>query len=242
MPDLKHRAKISPASMAVIVPAAGSGRRFGDRRNKLFAILDGKPLWMHSILTLSSNQVVGRIVLAVAPTDEPTFSEQAAQLNVPIAVDIVLGGEERLDSVNAALSHVVEKDAIRWVAVHDAARPLVSAEDLDRVFAKAAESGAAILAEPVASTVKRTRNGGVSCETLDRSELWLAQTPQVFRKDILARAYERHRGRHATDDAELVSRGGVNVAIVAGSTSNLKITFPSDLAIAESILQQRQQA
>ncbi|MEM0926589.1 MAG: 2-C-methyl-D-erythritol 4-phosphate cytidylyltransferase [Planctomycetota bacterium] len=227
-------------SVAVILPAAGSGRRFGASENKLFCHLAGRPLWVHSVETLCQHEAVGRLVLAVSPSDLDTFQAQLEGVHADKPIELVSGGKERIDSVLAGVQRVGDDESITWIAVHDAARPLLTCQDLDRVFASVGSSGAAILAEPVTSTVKRTRDEGVSCETLDRSELWLAQTPQVFRKDLLAMAYRYHRGRHATDDAELVSRLGVKVAIAPGSSDNLKITFPQDLFVAEAILKGRQ--
>lgn len=227
-------------SVAVVLPAAGSGKRFGASENKLFCRLAGQPLWVHSVETLCRHDAVGRIVIAVASSDLELFRTQLGRIRVETPIELVSGGKERIDSVRAGVERVFGDHSIEWIAVHDAARPLITSQDLDRVFAAVGASGAAILAEPVTSTVKRTRDAGVSSETIDRSELWLAQTPQVFRKDLLSKAYNHHRGRHATDDAELVSRLGVQVAIAPGSSDNLKITFPQDLVIAEAILKGRQ--
>jgi len=222
--------------VAVILPAAGSGQRFGGADNKLFATLCGRPLWLHSIRVLEAHPRVRRIVMPVSPGDRDRFESELAAETQRVPVEFVAGGDERTDSVRAGLDRILGDDAIRLVAVHDAARPLVQSRDLQAVFAAADQSGAAILAEPVSSTVKQTHDGGRSCRTLDRKSIWLAQTPQVFRPAHLSRAYEKHRGRPSTDDAELVTRIGIHVTLVPASGYNPKITYPQDLRLAEAIL------
>ncbi|MEO1615770.1 MAG: 2-C-methyl-D-erythritol 4-phosphate cytidylyltransferase [Planctomycetota bacterium] len=226
--------------VAVILPAAGSGSRFGAERNKLFARLGGLPLWIHAVSALHHHACVGRIVLAISTGDRADFETQRREHAADWPIEFVGGGKERVDSVRNGLQAVAADESTQWVAVHDAARPLVTSDDLDAVFTTAFTTGAAILASPVTSTVKQSIDAGRSSSTIDRSKLWLAQTPQVFRKSILIEAYRRHRGRNATDDAELVSRSGVDVALASGSADNLKITYPEDLAIAEAILRRRQ--
>lgn len=225
------------ADVAVVLPAAGSGRRFGSSENKLFAPLAGEAIWVRSARRVRSHRRVGRVVMPIAPHDRKRFETEFAAVLAELAVECVDGGVERTDSVLAGLSAVREDPAIELVAIHDAARPLVKAADLDAVFHRADQTGAAILAVPVTATVKQTLDHGVSCRTVDRSTLWLAQTPQVFRKQTLCEAYAKHRGRPATDDAELVQRIGIDVALVPGSSDNLKITHPDDLIVAEAIFQ-----
>jgi 2-C-methyl-D-erythritol 4-phosphate cytidylyltransferase len=222
--------------VAIILPAAGSGQRFGRGENKLFATLDDVPLWQFTAQRLRRHRRVARILMPVSEQDRPRFAVDFAEAVSALQIEIVSGGAERTDSVRNGLAAIADADSIRWVAVHDAARPLIRHADLEAVFNKAEETGAAILATPITATVKQSFDGGASCRTLDRSTLWMAQTPQVFRCDILRRAYEKHRGRPATDDAELVQRSGVSVALVEGSPDNLKITHPRDLVLAQAIL------
>jgi 2-C-methyl-D-erythritol 4-phosphate cytidylyltransferase len=151
-------------------------------------------------------------------------------------VELVTGGAERTESVQAALQAVVTDASIEWIAVHDAARPLLRDDDLDALFQAVSISGAAILASPVSGTVKRDLGGQQGCATIDRRDLWIALTPQVFRVGLLNQAYQKHNGRSATDDAQLVERMGHHVTLVRGSADNLKITFPEDLLVAEAIL------
>ena len=223
-------------SIAVIIPAAGSGSRFGDARNKVFAMLAGKPLWMHCVERFAARAEVSRIVLAISNEDRETFVLQSASLAIRARIAFCRGGNERSDSVAAALETLDGDDSVQWIAVHDAARPLVQNCDLDAVFAMAEQTGAAILATPITGTVKRGVAGQGGCSTVDRRELWTALTPQVFRADVLRSAYARHHGFPVTDDAQLVERAGHPVTIVQGAADNLKITFPEDLQLAEAIL------
>lgn len=228
-----------PQNIAVVMPAAGSGRRFGGVENKLFALLAEKPIWVHSAERMRAHDRVGRIVMAVSEHDRTRFQGEGGDDIRRLSIELVNGGDERTDSVRHAVEHLAEDASMDLIAIHDAARPLVRLDDLDRVFDRADATGAAILATPVAATVKQSFDSGRSCGTVDRSTLWLAQTPQVFRRSVLQQAYEKHRGRPATDDAELVQRIGIDVALVDGSTDNLKITHPRDLVVAEAILQCR---
>ena len=145
-----------------------------------------------------------------------------------------------MNSVQAAIDSVQESDRVEWAAVHDAARPLVSHQDLDRVFSGALSTGAAILATPVSGTLKKEFFDEKGIETLDRRGVWLALTPQVFRLGLLKHAYSKHNGYPATDDSQLVERLGHKVKLVHGSADNLKVTFPEDLPIAEAILSRNQ--
>jgi 2-C-methyl-D-erythritol 4-phosphate cytidylyltransferase len=223
-------------SVAVIIPAAGSGSRFGDAQNKVFAVLAGKPLWVHCVERFAARREVSRIVLAISDADQDTFHQQRESLCLRDNITFCRGGSERSDSVAMALATLKDDDSVEWVAVHDAARPLVQDRDLTAVFEMAERTGAAILATPITGTVKRGLAGASGCSTVDRRELWMALTPQVFRHDVLRSAYARHRGYPVTDDAQLVEQSGQPVAIVHGASDNLKITFPEDLQLAEAIL------
>ncbi len=234
-----HDPEHSPPSVgciAAILPAAGSGQRFGQQQNKLFSLLAGKPLWWHSASRLRARSEVGPIVMAIAEADREIFQTKFASLIDELEIQLVDGGAQRTDSVKAGLDAIAENEKVRCVAIHDAARPLVNDSDLAAVFATAWQTGAAILASPAPGTMKRGLDGESRSETVDRRDLWIALTPQVFRVGLLKQAYEKHNGRPATDDAQLVERIGHDVALVRGSAENLKITFPEDLQIAEAIL------
>jgi 2-C-methyl-D-erythritol 4-phosphate cytidylyltransferase len=174
--------------------------------------------------------------MAISEADREVFAGEFASLIEQLNIQLVPGGKERTDSVKAGLDAIAGDQSVRYVAIHDAARPLVSDADLAAVFATALQSGAAILATPVPGTIKRDLGQGRRCETVDRRELWLALTPQVFPVGLLDEAYQKHNGRLATDDAQLVERIGHDVCLVRGSADNLKITYPEDLPIAEAIL------
>jgi 2-C-methyl-D-erythritol 4-phosphate cytidylyltransferase len=217
--------------MAVaLIVAAGSGERLGAGRPKALVELAGRPLVQWSIDALSQVEEIGRIVLALPPGTP-----------APAGVTAVEGGASRSESVRRALDAAGEGDP---VLVHDAARPLVSADLAERVIAAlAGEPGAdaAIAAAPVTDTVKRVDGGGAVSETLDRSELWAVQTPQVFRRAALERALDVSADElaRATDDAWLIERAGGRVIVVRASEENLKVTVPFDLRVAELLLAMR---
>jgi 2-C-methyl-D-erythritol 4-phosphate cytidylyltransferase len=172
-------------------------------------------------------------LIVVSPEDMEFFKEKFRPNLASMAVEIVAGGKQRADSVKNALARV-EAD-IDFVAVHDAARPLVVKQWIDKVFVAAEQSGAAILASPISSTIKRVENGRI-VETVPRDKLWAAQTPQVFRRQLLLDAYARWDGSEATDEANLVERIGHPVTIVEGSPLNMKITTQEDFKMAEALL------
>jgi 2-C-methyl-D-erythritol 4-phosphate cytidylyltransferase len=225
---------------AVILPAAGKSSRFRDKEKKVFANLAGRAVWLRSAELFVNRKDVSRVVVAVAPEDQDTFKQRfGAHLGL-LGVQVARGGAERFDSIANALALIGEAD---FVAVHDAARPCLPPALIDDVFAAAAKTGAALLALPVGDTVKRSDAQGRVEATVPRQGLWLAQTPQVFRRDWLVAAYaDRARlGRDITDDAQLVEAAGHPVYLVNGSSANLKITTRDDLRLAEAILAARPQ-
>jgi 2-C-methyl-D-erythritol 4-phosphate cytidylyltransferase len=227
------------ARVAVILPAAGRSSRFRDREKKPFANLDGRAVWLRSAELFVNRNDVCQCLIVVAPEDQETFRRRYQANLAFLNIQIVDGGAERFDSVANALARVSPEADL--VAIHDAARPCVTAELIDTVFTAAAKTGAAILAVPVSDTVKRADDKGRVEATLPRQGLWLAQTPQVFRRDWLTAAYaDRTRvGREVTDDAQLVEAAGHPVYLVSGSPGNVKITTKEDLALAEAVLKAR---
>ncbi|MEJ5301002.1 MAG: 2-C-methyl-D-erythritol 4-phosphate cytidylyltransferase [Thermodesulforhabdaceae bacterium] len=239
--------------VAVIIPAAGQGLRFGGDLPKQFVPVMGKPLLAWTLHAVISAAPVSSCIV-VLPRDnfqhykkilESSLTELLTSLtiqkgderrvcfqNEQVSFITVPGGSERQESVWEGLK--VIPDGIEWVAVHDGARPLVSKEVFLRVFEKARLVGAAIAAIPARDTVKRVKNYSydyIINETLDRSTLWLAQTPQIFRRDIIIRAYEEAFSTNfvGTDDASLVERLKNPVAIVEGDPLNIKITSKEDM-------------
>jgi 2-C-methyl-D-erythritol 4-phosphate cytidylyltransferase len=226
------------ALFAVLLPAAGQSTRFGGKEKKVFAALDGKAVWMRTAEAFVHRDDVVQTIVIVAPEDEDYVRTKFGPHLGLLGIEIVLGGKERFESVGNALQRV--RDA-ELVAIHDAARPCVSTGAIDQVFALAAKTGAALLAVPVSDTLKRADVAGKILETVPRQGLWQAQTPQVFRTDWLREAHAQ-RGRLGdtiTDDAQLVEALGHPVYVVPSDASNLKITTPSDLALAAAILKSR---
>lgn len=222
---------------AVVVLAAGKSSRFGDPHyKKPFAMLAGRAVWMHSVERFASRADVCQTLLVIAVEDREAFTRKFGANVEFLGIDLCEGGAERADSVAAAMAAV--NDQATHVAVHDAARPLVSDADVDRVFEAAIERGAAILATPVAATLKRVAESQITA-TEPREGLWAAQTPQVFEIDLYRRALAAAAGAPVTDDAQLVERLGERVEVVEGSPQNLKITSQADLALAEAILAAR---
>jgi 2-C-methyl-D-erythritol 4-phosphate cytidylyltransferase/2-C-methyl-D-erythritol 2,4-cyclodiphosphate synthase len=206
--------------VAAIIAAAGSGSRLGAGVPKQLLEIGGRTLLERSIDAFRSHPLVGEVIVALSP-----------QVSIPASIDgvrIVEGGARRQDSVANAFDAVGDDAEI--VLVHDAARPFVSAEVITRTIEAAALHGAAIAAVAAVDTVKRVDAGKTIVETLRREEIYLAQTPQGFRRDVLARAIELGRsGVDGTDEAALAERAGHRVQVVTGESSNVKITTASDL-------------
>jgi 2-C-methyl-D-erythritol 4-phosphate cytidylyltransferase len=224
---------------AVILPAAGQSTRFGAADKKPFLDLAGRAVWLHAATAFAARVDVCQLLLVVAPDDRPAFEQRFAAEVAAVRADVVDGGSARFESVANALARL--RPEVEFVAVHDAARPCISTALIDAVFARAAATGAALLAAPVTDTIKRGDDSGRVTDTVDRRGLWLAQTPQVFRRDWLVDAYARRQslGSAITDDAQLVEAAGHAVYLVHGSAENLKITTPADLALAVAILATR---
>jgi 2-C-methyl-D-erythritol 4-phosphate cytidylyltransferase len=223
--------------MAVaLIVAAGRGERLGSGRPKALVLLSGKPMLQWSVDALHNVPAVSRIVIAL-PAD--------ALGDAPAGTEAVAGGAVRSESVRSALAATDPGDGP--VIVHDAARPLASAALFERALTELESSGAdaVVAAEPVTDTIKRAERGAdgrTVAETLDRSTLWAVQTPQVFRRDALERALAGASGEllaEATDDAWLIERAGGTVRIVEADATNLKVTTPTDLHVAELLLAER---
>ena len=223
------------ANFAVILPAAGASSRFKDKHyKKPFAPLAGRAVWLHSAERFLNRPEVKQVILVISAEDREDFNFKFAPNVAILGIDVVEGGKERADSIERALAQV--KPEVDFVAVHDAARPCLADEWITKVFEAAEKLGAAILAVPVASTLKRVGANHAITETVSREGLWEAQTPQVFRRQLLLDAYAKRGGFVATDDAQLVERLGKPVTVVQGSPINLKITTQEDLRLAEQAL------
>ncbi len=226
-----------------LVPAAGRGLRMGGSIPKQFLALGGEPLIIQSLLALQAAAVVDQIILAVPSADiDYCKREIVAKHRFTKVTKVVAGGAERQDSVRHALAEVPSGTEI--VLVHDAVRPFLTQGMIDEVVAAARKHGAAIVALPMRDTVKQVRPDGMIDRTVDRAPLWLAQTPQAFRRDWIETAHRKAHaeGVRATDDAFLVEWLGHAVAVVEGSGENIKVTRPEDLVIGEAILASRVKA
>ena len=227
---------------AVILAAAGKSSRFGDpQRKKVYAYLAGKPLWLHAAEFFAKRRDVAQTILVISAEDRELFHEKYAGNAAFLGIQVVTGGPERADSVRRGLEAVGED--IPLVAIHDAARPCLAKAWVDAVFSAAERSGAAILAIPCSSTLKRATAEQTIQETVSRQNLWLAQTPQVFKTQLLRDAYARHpRPSQATDDAAVVEAMGSQIQLIEGSPLNIKVTTQSDLKFAELALKALPQA
>ena len=222
-------------TFGVILVAAGRSSRFRDANyKKPFAPLAGRPVWLHSAERFVDRNDVKQVVVVVAPEDRGAFVEKFGASLAFMGVTLAEGGAQRSDSVRNGLEKLHAD--IDMVAIHDAARPCLAAAWIDRVFEVGARTGAAILAIPVVGTLKRVGPDDVITDPIDRSGLWEAQTPQVFRRDVLERAFALARVGQPTDEAQLVEAIGQPVTVVPGSPINLKITSREDLRLAEQAL------
>jgi 2-C-methyl-D-erythritol 4-phosphate cytidylyltransferase len=219
--------------VSVIIPAAGASKRFGGKNKKIFEQIAGRPVFLRSVELFVNRDDVAEVLLVVAEEDLETMRRRYEANLGFMGVKLARGGSERTDSVRSALARVSPE--AEFVCVHDAVRPCVSPLWIDEVFAAAERTGAAILAYPVHGTLKKVGPDKRIRQTVDRQGLWEAQTPQVFRKEVLMRAYEKATSS-ATDDAALVEALGQPVAAVRGDPRNVKITTRGDLALAAAVV------
>jgi 2-C-methyl-D-erythritol 4-phosphate cytidylyltransferase len=223
------------ASFCVIIAAAGKSSRFKDQHfKKPFAILGGKAVWLYSAELFLKRDDVTQVIMVLAEEDREEFNSKFGANVAFHGIDVVNGGAERSDSVDNALTKV--RDDVDYVAIHDAARPCIDDALVDRVFESAIKNGAAIPAIPVFSTLKRSVDGHMIEQTVDRSKLYLAQTPQVFAKPMLTDMFQRRGNRQPTDEAQLAEELGHRVFLADGSPLNIKITKREDLEIAQAFL------
>jgi len=234
--------------VAVILPAAGLGTRMGKgtaekagTSRKQFMLLDGSPILLHTVRKFLASPRVGVIVIAVRAEDTDWVREILAAEFETGRVRVVEGGNSRQESVQNALSSLGPEYEL--VAVHDAVRPFIDLETIHKVFDEAAETGAAIVGVPAIDTVKQVTRGTTHVRvraTLPREKLVMAQTPQVFRYDLLVRAFETARQDNfvATDESSMIERLDVEVSVVPGSDRNIKITKPTDMELAHLFLRE----
>jgi len=219
--------------VSAIVVAAGKGRRFGHKASKALVKLNSRPVIAYSLALLNAQPQIREIVVAGNPENIQALRNIISKERIAKAVKVILGGKERRDSVANGLQAISPQ--ADFILIHDAARPFVTKKLVTSVIKEARKSGAAIAAVAVKPTIKKVARSLIVEKTLDRKSLWEAQTPQVFKKDLILKAYKRFKHLEATDDAMLVERLGAKVSVVSGSYSNIKITTPEDLLIAKGI-------
>ena len=222
--------------LSAIIVAAGSSERMGF--DKLFALVSGKPIIAHTIAAFENTKCVDEIIL-VGRAD--SLGELGKLIGKPTKVkQIIAGGAERSDSVHAGLEHVDPKSD--FIAVHDAARPMITPEKIERVLEVARTSGgAASLAEPINDTLKRADDDLAVKESVDRNGIYTMQTPQVFARKILEDAYDlvAKKNISVTDEVSAVELLGCKIVLVPNHDFNFKITYPRDFLLAEFVLRHR---
>lgn len=226
----------------VIVAAAGDSRRMGlpDGESKQFLLLGGEPILSHSVRRLLGMDVVDGIVVVLHPSHTVRFSSELMAFDEAKPLLIAEGGRTRSDSVRAGLLEVPESASV--IAVHDGARPLFSKRVFERCLTALATYDGAVPAIEVSDTLKRGGEDAGVHETVDRTGLWAAQTPQVCRAAALRDVYGRKDLAPATDDAALLELAGYKVGLVSSTPANVKITTPADLPLAGALLSWEVQA
>jgi 2-C-methyl-D-erythritol 4-phosphate cytidylyltransferase len=229
----------APEQFFALLPCAGSGQRAGTLQPKQYELLAGLPMVVHTLKGLSAVPALASGVLVVAP-DDVHMAPLLTQYPQPGFEMVAVGGATRAGSVLAGLQHLLSHGAgpSDWVLVHDAARCLIQPQDVTRLIeACRGDPVGGLLAQPLADTLKMARHGRVQ-GTLDRSDKWLAQTPQMFRCGLLLDALQQ-AGTAVTDEASAIEHLGHSPLLVRGSAHNLKVTYPEDFALAEALLRAR---
>jgi 2-C-methyl-D-erythritol 4-phosphate cytidylyltransferase len=226
-------------NVAAIICAAGTSSRFGGKRKKAFVDVAGRAVFLRSVELFSNRDDVKQVLLGIASEDQEIVSVKWGPNLKFFNVQIFMGGSERFDTVKKGIELV--RDDIDLIAVHDACRCCVTEEVIGSTIAAAAKSGAAIPACPVTATIKKAK-GSIITQTVDRTDLYEAQTPQIFSASLLKEAYknlEKLDKSKISDDSQLIEALGHKVTIVETGSSNIKITRQSDIAVAEAILKSR---
>lgn len=224
-------------SVGVVIPAAGQGKRMGTKESKQFLLFHHRPVLLHTLHIFETYPDVEQIVVVTREDELERTRRLITEEGLKKVVQVVPGGRERQESVYRGLQCL----STEWVLVHDAVRPFVSHEAISRLLTAVRMHGAAILAVPVKDTVKQVDQAGIVEMTPDRRRLWAVQTPQAFRLELLMQAHEQALGQEplATDDSMLIEQLGIDVRVVEGEYTNIKLTTPDDLILAEAIYQMR---
>lgn len=225
-----------------LIPAAGSGSRMGNELPKQYLSLNNKPMIYHAINTLCENRIISGVFVVLAPTDTDWIKYDWSAFEKKLVI-FNCGGSTRADSVLNGLTVAKQNNLIDnqdWILVHDAARPCLTTDQLNRLINELnRDEVGGLLAVPVADTLKRSNVEGRVAHTESRENLWQAQTPQMFRCDLLTRALQNATHINVTDDASAVEALGLYPKLVPSDSYNFKVTYPQDLALAELIIQKR---
>lgn len=221
----------------VIVVAAGKGSRMGTTESKQYLRLQDKPVLIHTLEVFERSALVDEIVIVTGAEDVSRCQEWSAQYHLHKVTNVVAGGQDRQESVYNGLRQIQTE----WVMVHDGVRPFVTEQDIQNCLQSAQQNGASVLAVPVKDTIKQVDVNRHITGTPDRSTLWAIQTPQTFLHSQLVTAHHdaEANGFRGTDDAMLVERMGITVAVVEGSYTNIKLTTPDDLEYAAYLLERK---
>jgi 2-C-methyl-D-erythritol 4-phosphate cytidylyltransferase len=228
---------VIPQDAAAILVAGGQGLRFGGRVRKQYLTLCGHPLLWWPLRAFDQCHSIEMMVLVVPAEDLERLRSLVPTWKLHKPVHVVSGGKSRAGSVYRGLAALPPQ--VRWVAVHDAVRPLVTSMLIEKVLKVAQRHRAAIAAAPSKDTVKLSRKNHTILRTLSRDTIWLAQTPQIFDRSLLEQAHQKNHHSAVTDDAQMVERLGVRVKLVESSPDNLKVTLPPDFAMAQLLLKDR---
>lgn len=221
-------------SVTAIIAAAGNGTRMNIKNSKQLIEVEDMPVIAHTLCAFQQSGLVDEIVIVTRESDLLVMADIAKEFGITKVTHIIKGGETRTESVKNG----IDCAAGNFVAIHDGARPCIKTEHIDLTVKKAFETKAAALGCPVADTLKRVDENGFIVETVDRNNMWQIQTPQVFEKELIKKAYKEADTNGATDDCMLVEAIGVKVAMVQGDKSNIKVTLQDDVGLAAAILRE----
>jgi 2-C-methyl-D-erythritol 4-phosphate cytidylyltransferase len=222
-------------SKYAIIVAGGSGNRMQSALPKQFIELCGEPVLMHTIRAFHNSGSSPQLILALHGGYHELWASLCIKHNFTIPHKITMGGETRFHSIKNAVDTITDPDAL--IAVHDAVRPLVSADIINEAYRCAEENGTAVTAVKSRDSIRRMVEG--ISTSLNRDSIYMVQTPQTFQSALLKKAYEQPYSDSFTDDASVVEQSGVNITLIEGDHANIKITFPEDIAIAEALINKK---
>lgn len=233
-PNLTSQDSNLKSKYYAIIVAGGSGTRMHSAVPKQFLLLNGLPVLMHTINAFHQSNTSPQIILVLHPDTHEYWQQLCTGHNFEIEHQLIAGGETRFHSVRNGLASIEDGNAI--IAVHDAVRPLIAKESIDESYECAEQYGNAIVAIKSRDSVRQIKDN--RSQSLNRDEIYLIQTPQTFQAAQLKEAYLQPYQDKFTDDASVVEQTGVNINLIGGSYTNIKITYPEDIAIAEFLLKQ----